>query len=301
MADAMGTTPGRIPGADTSVSGSTQFHTLPYVEWSAIFAGAVVAMAVSFVLLAFGSAVGLSAVSPWTSTRTSVTAVSLGAGFWMILVAVWSFALGGYLAGRMRHRHSGASASEVNFRDGTHGAVVWAVSVTIGAIIAALSAASIVGSGIEAGANAARGAGADPVSAATDSLLRVNTANPNARTEDVRPEIARLLARAAASPADMSAADRTYLNGLVAARAGIAPADAERRVNEAVTTMRQAVERARKVAVVVGFISAATLLLGAAAAWWGATMGGQHRDEGTIWHGLAARSSLAQWRRGVVP
>ena len=38
-----------------------------YVEWGAIFAGAVAALAVSFVLLSFGAAAGLSAVSPWTS------------------------------------------------------------------------------------------------------------------------------------------------------------------------------------------------------------------------------------------
>ena len=128
------------PGDETSL----RFHAMPYVEWSAVFAGAVVAMAVSFVLLTFGGAVGLSAVSPWTSTRGTVTAVGLGAAFWLILVNVWAFALGGYLAGRMRHRHSGASQSEAYFRDGTHGVVVWAFSVTAAAMIAALAAVVVL-------------------------------------------------------------------------------------------------------------------------------------------------------------
>ena len=36
-----------------------------YVEWSAVFAGAVVASAISFVLLTAGAAIGLSLVSPY--------------------------------------------------------------------------------------------------------------------------------------------------------------------------------------------------------------------------------------------
>ena len=45
--------------------------TQSYVDWSAVTAGAVAALAVSFVLLTFGAAVGLSAVSPWTSSSAT--------------------------------------------------------------------------------------------------------------------------------------------------------------------------------------------------------------------------------------
>ena len=90
-------------------------------QWTADAEAVVVlALAVAFVLLTFGSAVGLTAVSPWTSTRASVAAVSIGAAFWMILAHIWAFGLGGYFAGRMRHRHTGAPQLEVEFRDGAH-------------------------------------------------------------------------------------------------------------------------------------------------------------------------------------
>ena len=92
-----------------------QFAAGSYVEWASVFAGTVVALAVVFVLLTFGAAVGLSAVSPWTSTRGSVVAVSIGAAFWMILVHIWAFGLGGYLAGRMRHRRAGPYPARSNF------------------------------------------------------------------------------------------------------------------------------------------------------------------------------------------
>jgi hypothetical protein len=283
------------PGDETSL----RFHAMPYVEWSAVFAGAVVAMAVSFVLLTFGGAVGLSAVSPWTSTRGTVTAVGLGAAFWLILVNVWAFALGGYLAGRMRHRHSGASQSEAYFRDGTHGVVVWAFSVTAAAMIAALAATSLAKGGVEAAATAARSSNADPVSIATDTLLRTSAANPNARTEDLRTEVNSLLARSVAS-GGISAPDRTYLASVVAARAGVQQPEAEARVDRAIAQMKEATDKARKVTVVFGFLTAATMLLGAAAAWWGATTGGQHRDQDTVWEGLGTRR-FTDVRRGALP
>ena len=272
--------------ADTPVTHSVGagFESASYVEWPSIFVGAVVALAVAFVLLTFGSAVGLSAVSPWTSTRTSVVAVSMGAGFWMILVHVWAFGLGGYLAGRMRHRHSGATSMEVEFRDGAHGAAVWGLAVTFGAVIAALVAASAVRGGSESSPSASRGS--DPVTIATDTLLRTARVTPAGSPEDVRGEISRLLLRSAGS-APMVAADRTYLTEVVAARTGIAQADAERRAGEAVSQMKEGLNRARKTGVVAGFMVAATLLLGAAAAWWGASVGGKHRDENTLWPGFA--------------
>jgi hypothetical protein len=44
---------------------------LSFVEWGAVFAGAVLSAALSFVLLAFGAAIGLSAVSPWPNSVLS--------------------------------------------------------------------------------------------------------------------------------------------------------------------------------------------------------------------------------------
>ena len=42
-----------------------------FVEWGAVFAGAVLAAALSFVLLTFGTAIGLSATSPWPNSGLS--------------------------------------------------------------------------------------------------------------------------------------------------------------------------------------------------------------------------------------
>jgi hypothetical protein len=42
---------------------------------------------------------------------------------------------------------------------------------------------------------------------------------------------------------------------------------------------REATETARKAGIILAFLTAATMVLGVAAAWWGAGMGGRHRDE----------------------
>ncbi len=72
-----------------------------YVEWGAVFAGALAASAISFVLLTAGASIGLSLISPYAGESYSKTAASV-AVFWSVAVPILSFLVGGYIAGRMR-------------------------------------------------------------------------------------------------------------------------------------------------------------------------------------------------------
>jgi hypothetical protein len=80
----------------------------------------------------------------------------------------------------------------------------------------------------------------------------------------------------------MAVDDRAYLARMVMARTGLAQPDAERRVGEVIAAARKVVRRARANAVIVAFMAAASLLCGAAAAWFAAELGGRHRDGGTV-------------------
>ena len=258
-----------------------------YVEWGAIFAGAVAALAVSFVLLSFGAAAGLSAVSPWTSTSGTVKAVTFGSVLWMILSYIWAFSLGGYLSGRLRHRWS-SNQSEVEFRDGAHGLLVWATSIVLAAAIAA-SAVSTVASGAASKMSDTLAREVDslyrsgkPVPAAGDQNRATNAAGAN---EELRAETGRILMTGELTPPD-----RTYLAQLISARTGLSPADSEKRLNETIEDAKRAADHARKIAVLTGFLAAATLLISAAAAWSAAEIGGSHRDAGKYWAGLAKDS-----------
>ena len=80
----------------------------------------------------------------------------------------------------------------------------------------------------------------------------------------------------------MTDGDRSYLASIVAQRTGLPQPEAERRVNETIAeanrTAREAADKARYAAILTGFVTAASLLISLAAAWWAAQKGGHHRD-----------------------
>src|SRR5215475_1405068 len=120
-----------------------------YLSWGAIAAGALCAAAISFVLVTFGSAIGLSAVSPWPNVGLSPTIALLIAALWLAVVQVVAFAAGGYVAGRVRNSWGSVVPHERRFRDGMHGLIVWAVGLLAGALVAAYAAGNLVKTGTE--------------------------------------------------------------------------------------------------------------------------------------------------------
>src|ERR671925_1463146 len=97
--------------AVTTVDTST-----PYMHWGPIFAGALAAAALSFVLLTFGTTLGLALATPSPTWRDASAALAITTGLFLILTSLASFGLGGYIAGRMRSRWSATSPDEVEFR-----------------------------------------------------------------------------------------------------------------------------------------------------------------------------------------
>src|ERR1700761_3820158 len=87
------------------------------VSWPAVLAGAVASCALALVVLSFGVGLGLSVVSPWGGAGVSATTFKIGTGLFMIVVAMLSSSIGGYLAGRLRSRWIGVHAAEVYFPD----------------------------------------------------------------------------------------------------------------------------------------------------------------------------------------
>jgi hypothetical protein len=136
-------------------------------------------------------------------------------------------------------------------------------------------------------------AGAAPAPAAGAAAPRARPGTP-AAGDETRAEIARTLASSVAS-GSMTDQNRTYLAQLIAQRTGVSQQEAEKRVNDALNAARAAADKARRAAVLTGFVTAAALLLSLAAAWWAALKGGQHRD-----NSVPARFDFGQ-RRPVRP
>ncbi len=267
-------------------------ETKSYIDWAAVIAGTVLSSTISLVLLTFGAAIGLSMVSPFEGKGASGPVFAIALGLWVLWVLVSSFVAGGYLAGRMRRRAWDATPHEVEMRDGAHGLTMWALCILVAGLMAASGVAGVVRSGSEvAGAVASAGTGTDRGSDAfgyaVDSLFR--SADQRVDPAAARDEVTRILARSAAR-GEIADQDKTYIARLVAARTGVEPVEAERRVNQVVADAKQAAETARRAGIWTAFLTAAALLTGAAAAWWGASAGGKHRDEGTDF------SRLTRWR-----
>lgn len=129
-----------------------------YLEWGPVIAGALGAAAISLVFFTFGSAIGLSVVSPYPYAGLSLNTFIILAALFAALVQVGSFAAGGYLAGRMRTPWLGGAESERQFRDGTHGFAVWVVGILIGACIALSGAGSALKTAVQTTATLSAGA-----------------------------------------------------------------------------------------------------------------------------------------------
>jgi hypothetical protein len=280
------------------------------VSWGAIIAGAVVAAAVSLILLALASGLGLASVSPWPNSGASLTTFSVMTAIGLIVVQWVASGFGGYITGRLRTKWTGTHTHEVFFRDTAHGFIMWALSTVLVASLLASATASLVGAGAHGAAMVASGAAAGGAGAAgsamansgapagtlspvgsvsaynVDTLFRSAQPNANGGTSnaDARAEATRILARSLTS-GDVAAADRTYLAQLVAARTGVSDTDAQKRVDDTIAQVqadeakaRQAADTARKASSAASIFTALAMVIGAFIACAAAALGGQLRD-----------------------
>ena len=251
-----------------------------HISWSAVIAGAIAASALSFVLLTFAASLGLSLASSAPTWRDASLALWILTGLYLILQALASFALGGYVAGRLRHRWGTAlHTDETDFRDGMHGLLTWGVGALLGATLFALTSAGIASKAAPAAVTSPQSASAgEPLIAyELDRLFRGERRAGDTDVTTARAEAGRILMQSSGHRG-IVAEDRTYLVRLVSARTGLAQPDAEKRVDDVVARSREAIVKARRSGVILGFMTAAALLLGAAAAWFAACCGGRHRD-----------------------
>ncbi len=254
------------------------------VSWAAVTAGAFVAAALSLALLALGTGIGLSAVSPWANAGASASAIGWTAIGWLVLMQLIASSVGGYLAGRLRTKWVNVHTHEVYFRDTAHGFLVWAVGLVITAAFLTSAATSAIGGAARAGAIAADSSGSaqaresvGPNAYLVDTLLRPTATASEKDNASVRGEIGLILANGIRE-GSLPAADRTYLAQVVAARTGASQADAERRVDDAYAQARQATDAARKAAAHAMYWTFLALLIGAFCASFAATVGGKERD-----------------------
>lgn len=275
------------------------------VAWSAIFAGAAAAIAVTLVMALLGSGLGLAAVSPWSGEGVSATTVAVSTVIWLVITQWVASGFGGYITGRLRTKWVGIHTDEVFFRDTAHGFIAWCVSTVI--VVGLLSSAigSVVSQGVQATATLASGAAqgaaqgatssatssaADPSGYFIDLMFRPATPAgampaPQGDATAVRGEVTRILLQDATA-GEFPPGDKAYLAQLVANRTGMPQADAEKRVDDVLAQIqsakdkaKEAADTARKVGLTTSLLIVVSMLVGAFIASVAAAYAGSRRDD----------------------
>ena len=281
-------------------------------SWSAAIAGAFAATAVTFIIAALGTGIGLPFTSPYSS-GLSPTGLTVAAAVWLVMAEAIGFATGGYLAGRLRSPAHDVVIGERTFRDAAQGFMVWAIGVVATASIAgalglyAASTTARVAAGLASNATPASRdqstAASNPVTGYyVDALLRpapnaaataggppatVGVAGAQAGgNAEIRAEVARIINHSI-QQGRLDDSDKAYLVQLVSARTGLSPDEAQRRVSDTEIKAREAAkdvtDKAAKTGSYLAFWTFMALLFGAAAATLAGMVGGQLRDaEGRV-------------------
>ncbi len=277
-----------------SIVETTDFSHRSGIAWGPVFAGAVVATAVTITLVALGSGFGFASVSPASDGNPSATTFTVLAAIWLLVVQWVSSFFGGYLAGRLRPGWGGAHRDEVMFRDTACGFAAWAVASLIVVVMVSSGASSLIGGAGRAATEVAtsaagsamqssRTASGDPSGYLLDSLFRPTAPSPQENSADAKTEAARILGTAATG--SISQPDHDYLVQMVAARTGLSTADAGKRVDDVIAKEQQAIDKAkqaadaaRKAASSLALYTGFSMLVGAFIACVAGAIGGRQRD-----------------------
>jgi len=248
------------------------------VQWPAIIAGAICAAGVSFTLHAFATGVGLSVLSTAPTWRDSSSVYWLLSGLYVLFVALAAFGLGGYVAGRLRAPLS-LGGPELEFWDGMHGVITWALAIILAAVlalgVAAAAAPALAPPGGQTGA-AQSVAGENIIASELDELFRTDRAVPDITYR--RAEAARILLKSS-SHNGVPNTDRNYLTSLTAAITGMPIEEARAHVDHEIAAAGQELHKARMAVVLQAFFVGVALFVGAAAAWFAAVEGGRERED----------------------
>ena len=191
-----------------------------FLQWSPIMLGAFAATALSSVLLTFAVTIGLGVTSTAPTWRDASAALALLSGLYLILQAVLSFGLGGYLAGRIRAPISAAAREKTEQADGVHGLGVWALAVVMGAALAALIGAASLNRTPSMRGPAQASAAEPLLSYELDRLFRAGRRAPNVDLSAERAEAGRILLTTSGH-SGLSTDDRAYLIQQVGALTGL--------------------------------------------------------------------------------
>jgi hypothetical protein len=288
--------PEEAAGFGTSTAetiGDTHTVLLNRVSWSAVLAGAVIALASQLILNMLGLSIGAGSIDPAAGDNPAASTFSVAAGLWWTVSGILAAFCGGYTAGRLSGQPHPITA-------GWNGLVSWAVSTLIVLYLLASAIGGVLGGTL----GALGGAGKSAIEAAAPMI---GSSDPFSGIEqEMRQRMGDQGATAARDAA--VAAVRSVLTGnaaqaqqardraaqALASAENISVDEARRQLSEYENRYRatadqvkqraaEAADKASHAASLGGLIGAIALLLGAIAAWFGGRAGSVERFATEEW------------------
>lgn len=229
--------------ATTMIDDRIDDRPAPRMNWSALMAGTVIALAIEVTLGLLGAGIGFSAIDPGSASGASAGGLGLGALVWWTVSSILALAAGAYgatLVSRSRRPVDGVM----------HGLAIWGLTLLLTFYLLSSAVGGIVGGAFRAvgsvataaasGASAvtptvAKAAGVDQadVDAQVSALLDTTPNDPAAMTPEQgrKAIVAELPAMAKGGEEGRAAEQRVAM--IVAAQNKISPDEAMARVEKA--------------------------------------------------------------------
>jgi hypothetical protein len=270
-------------------------------SWGLAFAGGLVAIAVTLVLLILGSGFGLLLVNPVRHTGPSAPVFLTAGAIYFLAAQAFGFAVGGHLAGRLLGPVLETRGQE-ELRAAAHGLVSWGIAILGTLVLVAFTGLAAAGGGAAIASLYgvhARSPAASSTAYLVDTLFRPETGGGATRagraaqpqtengTTQLGPhaEAERILQAGLLRGEDLAADDRARLADIVSAEAGLSRQDAEARIDRMQSDVRaktrKAADEVRKAASYASLWIAFSLLFGAIVAIFSAISARLEDDRAT--------------------
>ena len=161
------------------VDPDSTLHTYshPLVDWGAVIAGTLVAIAIGFALNILGVAVGATALNPWQGTSEQAPVWTIWGGLYVIFANLVALQIGAFVAvraARWPDHHSGM----------LQGLIVWALAFTVAGAALGLGVGAVLSG--DASAQEAAGAAVNAAQAATGEATNARPTLTPAETDAVQ-------------------------------------------------------------------------------------------------------------------
>jgi hypothetical protein len=199
------------------------------ISWGAVFAGAIVAIAIELMLGVLGVGVGASTINVHSDT-SPISGLGLGAAIWFVISALISIYIGGWVAGKL--------AGVPSRTDGAlHGFITWALA-TLALFYLLTTALGAVLGGTASFLNGAAGVVSKTTSSAGPTVMNAVSDMTGTTPQDLQNQAGALandpqfknFVSSVLHNGQVSPADRQNLVNLVAQRQNISQAQADAEV-----------------------------------------------------------------------